>query len=514
MDEEPVYTRANYQILQDLNLSYEDFASLAGYSVDWIEKIINGDPLYTYCFLGITADSSAGLNNYTRAISKNPEMLKEYGVRSYLVSLLKKYKDEFKCGKLWMKAAFKFLVPDLIMFMEHVGGLPPEGCLAENEFYAFDRNGTILGETLIERNPHICKSEHVILTGVTNKMIKKYCSHLANVCMINGKSITPQRLNGADADGDLVLVLQNKTIMKGVDRTASIVIDVDDKITALEEEETKENRVALILRGMNSLIGETSNCATGYHNKTPRSAEQKKKYESYVDLLSVINGKAIDSAKTGVVWNIPRNIAKYGKPLPYFMKYASPYYAKLKKFSHAKSNMNKLCFELEKWDRNIRFKKTYNDFDYTVMIDGSLEVPDEIFEQIEQIYLEFCKEMAQLAKEQAMIRNYDKYKDELDGWITKEESACFSMDWKYYYNLYRQRCRQVCKDECVLANIAVKLCYEKYPKKSKKFIWEVAGEGVVKNIKEVDFMLPQKCSNGGCEYLGKTYKLVPKGESI
>jgi hypothetical protein len=44
---------------------------------------------------------------------------------------------------------------------------------------------------------------------------------------------------------------------------------------------------------MNSLIGETSNCATGFLNKTPKSEEQKKKYESYVNLLSVINGKAI-----------------------------------------------------------------------------------------------------------------------------------------------------------------------------------------------------------------------------
>lgn len=505
LDEEPVYTRSNYQILQDLDLDYNDFASLAAYSVDWCEKIINGDRLFTYCFLGMTADSPTGQNNYTHAISKNPEMLKEYSVRQYFISLLEKYRNEFKCGKLWLKSAFKFLVADPIMLMEHIGGLEPHGCLDSDEFFSIDRNGYITGETLIERNPHICKSEHVLLKGVTNELLTKYCSHLANTCIINGKSITAQRLNGADFDGDLVLVMQNDVLKKGVNKSSSVVIDIEDKITALEEPDTKENRAALVLRSMNSLIGETSNCATGYHNKTPKTAEQKEKYEAYVDLLSVINGKAIDFAKTGVIFNIPRNIAKYGKPLPYFMKYAGSYYSKLQTFSYAKSNMNRLCFELEKWDKTIKFKRTYKDFDYTIMIDDSIIIPDEVFSSIEQIYLDYCKEMSELGKEQAMIRNYDKYKEELDGWISKEEAANFEINWQYYYNIYREKCLNVCKDEKMLANIAVILCYKKYPNKNKKFIWIAAGNGIIQNIRQVDFKLPCLNDDGDYEYLGKKY---------
>ena len=47
-------------------------------------------------------------------------------------------------------------------------------------------------------------------------------------------------------------------MMKGVDRNAPVVLDMEDKITALAEEDTMDNRVALILRTINSLIGETS----------------------------------------------------------------------------------------------------------------------------------------------------------------------------------------------------------------------------------------------------------------
>ena len=198
IENEPLYTRMNYQVLQDLDLPYEKFQQLANYSVDWYEKISCGDPVYVYCFLGMFADRHKPLNNYCEAVLKNPEMLKEEGVRKYIKNLMKKYREEFNCGKLWLKATFKFMAPDLIMLMEHIAGLPLKGCLEEDEFYSFDRNGILEGERLIERNPHICKSEHVILKCANNDVIEKYCGHLANVAMINCKSITPQRLNGAD----------------------------------------------------------------------------------------------------------------------------------------------------------------------------------------------------------------------------------------------------------------------------------------------------------------------------
>ena len=196
--EEPVYTRGNYQILQDLELSYEDFRELATDSIEWVDKIMNGDPLYTYCFLGMFADKHKAKNDYVAAILKNPEMLKEQSVRKYLMNLLTKYRNDMKCGKLWLRATFKFLAPDLIMLMEHIGGLEPVGCLDSDEFYSHNKDGPYIGEYLIERNPHICKSEHVILRGTQNEQINTYCTHLDNVCMVNSKSIVPQRLNGAD----------------------------------------------------------------------------------------------------------------------------------------------------------------------------------------------------------------------------------------------------------------------------------------------------------------------------
>ena len=93
--------------------------------------------------------------------------------------------------------------------------------------------------------------------------------------------------------GDLVFVTDNEIMMKGVQRDLPIVIDIDDKITALEVEYNKESIINYMLMSLDSRIGEISNVATCYLNKQTTDEKQIKKYDDYVSLLSVINGKEI-----------------------------------------------------------------------------------------------------------------------------------------------------------------------------------------------------------------------------
>ena len=157
--------------------------------------------------------------------------------------------------------------------------------------------------------------------------------------------------------------------------------------------------------------------------------------------------------------------------------------------------MNRLCREIEKWERAFRWKRTFKEFDYHIMIDSSIPFDQDKYDAIEAIYLDFCKEMKQLKIDEREIQR---------------ETADFTVNWNYYYNIYREKCVAVCPNQKELANIAVLLCYEKYPKKNKKFIWRISGPGVVENVKQVNFLLPIESDNGRYEYLGKRYNLVPK----
>lgn len=295
-------------------------------------------------------------------------------------------------------------------------------------------------------------------------------------------------------------------MLNAVDRNLPIVLDIEDKVSALAEEGTTDARYRLVMRTLKSLIGEYSNYASAYHNKSPRTKEQKKKYEKYVDIISVLTGKSIDYAKSGVIYHMPRHIAKYGRPLPHFMKYRDPYYAR-QKLSRSPSNMNRLCWDLEHWDRGIRWKRVFPEFDYSIMIDPDVEYSDEVAQAVEDLYLEFGRETRKLYLEQSRIR---KYKDaDVKKQFTRSEARHYRANWQSHYDTYRHKFRQACPDEKALGCILVRLGYEKYPKRDKRVMWNMAGDGIVANIKQVERLtLPKRDPGGDRVYLGRRYRMA------
>lgn len=187
---------------------------------------------------------------------------------------------------------------------------------------------------------------------------------------------------------------------------------------------------------------------------------------------------------------MPRTISKYGRPLPYFMRYASPYYKKLT-LSKTHSNLNRLCWELERWQRKIRYKRTDKSFDASIMMDDAVVVTSDVLDRVERLYKAFCDDQKALvqgipgddeeARKAAFGALYDKYRT----------SVLLAADG----------------DVSVAANAAVWLS-QKHKSWNQKFPWIVAGAGIVQNIEQVDVVLPQRDSEGRYEYLGKKYSMV------
>ena len=175
------------------------------------------------------------------------------------------------------------------------------------------------------------------------------------------------------------------------------------------------------------------------------------------------------------------------------------------KFNNAPSNMNRLCKQIEKWEKSFKWMRTYKDFDWHIMIDEEVGIDFKTFCLVEQIFLEFCNEVKDLVDLQREIRSRENYEDYADI-MSYADAKEFTIDWSYYYDYYRNKCLAICPNRKMLANIAVTLCYEKYPNKNKKFMWRVAGDGIVENIKAVDIELPVKDDNGEYHYLGRAYR--------
>lgn len=508
-EDEKYYTRGNYQILQDLDLDYSDFKHLGDVTADYFENVMDGKLEYMLSFLGLVGGTNKAVNNYMRAVEKDYRLLGEEGVRNNIKNLLKGYMDDSKAGKIWLKGCFKFAVPDLIAFMEHVGGLEMVGCLKEQQMWTKGKIGYVAGKQyLITRNPHITSSEHDVVSMFTSDEIEKYIGHLQNVCMVDMYSPHMNRLNGMDFDGDILFVLDEPLMIKGVHMDIPMVMDVDDKITIAPAEYNEKNICDLILHNLDNRIGEYSNYATCYHNKMKKTEKTKKIHDDYVAVLSVMTGKEIDAAKCGVRFNLPRQISKYARPLPYFMKFAGEYYSKLHEFNKYRSNMNSLCFDIERWENTKKNRKYVKDFDYHLMIDENCPFNEENFNKVSEVYEDFNKTIRRLLLERSKCQNYEKNKDWIKKYmkINKKQAICFDVDWNYYYDSYRKKLLDITSNKAELVNYLVILCYEKHPRSSKKIIWSVAGDWVANNIKAVNKEILVRDVNGDINILGDKYK--------
>ena len=506
LKEEPKMTRCNYQTLQTLDITAEELIDVSSYTRKWIERILNGDLLYVYKYLGIS-DNTEPINDYMKAIILNPQMINDIKIKSYLYGLLRKTIDEVKIGKIHIKGAFKFLIPDVIMMLEYIGGLKVNGCLKSGEMFAVNHSG----EYVLNRNPHLSRSEHVILNAINNKVTSKWCSHLEGCCMINCKDVTAPRLNGADQDGDLVIVHNNKALKKGIHRDLPIVLDIEDKITAKELPYDLEHIIEFTKASLDSRIGEISNCASSYINKYTKNEETKKKYDDFCCLLSVINGKEIDYAKTGVRWNVPTKISKYSKPLPYFLKYKYP---KQNKHNMSKTKMNEHCWFIEKWERGLRFNTDFINTSYC-MIDNNIEFNQEKYDKVVEVFNKCRKEYKGLKDEERMAKNFDKYKYFFEG-LTKFEVENTNYDWDKFYNRYKKEFETICPQN-ELTNYLVQLIYNNLNGSYYNILWEVCKKGILENL-NINRVKPilapvESEDNIGTEYLGRYYKLVEyKGE--
>ena len=166
--------------------------------------------------------------------------------------------------------------------------------------------------------------------------------------------------------------------------------------------------------------------------------------------------------------------------------------------------MNRLCYDIEAWHKQYKWKRHNADFDYTIMLDQSIPTNEDILEELRALYLQFNKESDAMVKEyrQALTRvSNRKTGDKTD------YEYVDSINWQAFHNSYRNRCFNICPDICELANYVVKICYEIYPKRSKKFMWIVGGEGILVNLKQTEEYLPMRNPNGEYEYLGNKYSL-------
>ena len=191
----------------------------------------------------------------------------------------------------------------------------PQPCYEKSDYY------TIL------RSPHIARNEEVLVKSmVPGELREKYLSHLSYVIMVDARSLIPERLGGADFDGDMVKTIAdpliNKCVMRSSTELPLLKIPTEEPLTA--DANDWYERFITVKNTFSSRVGQISNAALNrgiiaYDENT--ADEDKERYYHEVETLAILTGLEIDSAKSGVKPDLSEYIEKKTTRRSIFLRY-------------------------------------------------------------------------------------------------------------------------------------------------------------------------------------------------
>ena len=156
------YVLTNYQYIQVLNLNKEEIDGLISYTADWIKNICSGNLEYALAYSIGVKNPTSGVDDiinscgslFTKAIIKNPEMLKDGFVQRKIYNSIKESIRQAKIGRIWVKGNYQFMISDPVAQCRSALGLSPDGLIPANCVYSnFWNTRTNSDEVVCCRSP-------------------------------------------------------------------------------------------------------------------------------------------------------------------------------------------------------------------------------------------------------------------------------------------------------------------------------------------------------------------------
>ena len=391
----------NYQFLNTLSITDEEFRSknlpLGWYdspeynSANWITKTTE------VAYYRLVADNGARRKYFlddledveiaterrqyrAEMIAKNGMFIDEPIFAKELSDRAENILSKYAVGKLLVTGDNRYLSDDLLRLIaviakdsqkekgddiyrrlekEFIAGneiYAPLPHYAENEFY------TVL------RSPHIARNEEALVKPMKPGALReKYFSHLGYVIMVDSRSLIPERLGGADFDGDMVKTIADPLINKCVIRSSTELplLKIPTAEPLISDANDWYARFVTVRNTFSSRVGQISNAALNrgvlaYDENT--TSEDKKRYNQAVETLAILTGLEIDSAKSGIKPDLSEYIENKRARRSIFLRYKAI----------AESD------EAHKWyeqTKNARLKKYFDSVDWNSVSSNLEKLP-------------------------------------------------------------------------------------------------------------------------------------------
>ena len=313
------YVLTNYQYIQVLNLSKEDVDGLISYTTNWIKNICSGNLEYALTYnvgvknpaLNVDSIINSCGSTFTKAIIKNPEMLKDGFVQRKIYNSIKESIRQAKIGRIWVKGNYSFMISDPVAQCRSALGLSPDGLLPANHIYGnFWNKRGISGEVCLLRSPLTHYSEVNVQELSNTEEMQKWYKYIYSGIIYNIYDISVVKHADSDFDGDICMATDNPYFLKGAKREELPIMY--DKEAVPTQKITLPNQVRCDIKGLDTKVGQITNYSTSMLAMLPlfkgeKQQDQKQEIETRLKLLRELQGAEIDKIKGTTPPNFPKS---------------------------------------------------------------------------------------------------------------------------------------------------------------------------------------------------------------
>lgn len=554
----------NYQFIQSYDLSYKDIDDLISPTVDEIHEVISGDWRKTILFLcgmGLNEkNADIPKNDYIKAMMIDHRVADDPFVQKSVYQLIRNRIDEAKVGVLNIHGNYSMISGDPFSLCQNIFGLPVTGILKAGEIYNRYWADDGAEKVACFRAP-MSTHENVRVVSVNRSEEALYWYRYMNTCTIlNSFDCITAAMNGADFDGDLMMLTDNKVLVEKY-RELPTIMCVQRKAKKMIP--TEENIIRANIASFGNEIGQVTNRTTSMYEVRTKFRPGTKEYETLTYRImcgQLIQQNVIDKTKGIVAKPMPktwydrhaigkieddeerefyRSIVADRKP--YFMRYIYP---DLKKQYNTyikntdKNAMREFGMSVEELkevpyrDLTERQKEFLHYYSIRMPVGMGDCVMNRICRRFEE---EFDGVIGRAAKTSSfdyrILRNDSEYTDQMYRAVKHLYDEFNSKMEQYKIFAYYERadrdefrntsgamllqferdCTEACPNEDQLCNILLDLCYSR--SKSKQFVWSVCGETIIRTLLKKNGMkieYPALSDDGDIEYRGNRFEIREK----
>lgn len=271
----------NYQFIQSYDLDDDQIEELIKPTMDEIHDILHGDRMKAILYLkgiGLNEENIDRVeDDFAKALMIDGRMIDDPFVQSSIYNMIKKRIDDAKVGVLKVHGNYSIICGDPYALCQSMFGLPVTGLLKAGEIY--NKYWSDVGAEMLAcfRAPMTSHNNIRLMKPHKSDAASHWYQYMTACTLLNCWDTATHALNGADKDGDLVMLTDNRVLVECLKPLPAIMCV---QRRASKKIVTEDDAITANIASFGDEIGKTTNWITSMFEVQSHFAKDSEEYKT------------------------------------------------------------------------------------------------------------------------------------------------------------------------------------------------------------------------------------------